>query len=492
MQFPIELVGTKAYPRAQQLILRAYFKDYRHLIPCAICGRPAAYTLNAGPDSNLNLKCNSTALSHSAEYKVGCKRTITSAYVHYLINRYCKVNPLPGTEVPMDKAQFNAKNAKQKTVLNRLVVATQEMDEILNNEDFLDILNSLPNHTIPHVQLPINTDPYPAFPLDPNPGTSTSHQRAAPIRNTPPVRDISPEIPSTSPQPQPASRMSSSSHRASPIRMRRDFDAAVRRVGFQDQKQVRDASIAAFCMTKRMRFSPKYSEMVMVHVGGIQAQPVSWIKGYLKKLGIDVTPESMPNISFIGQHTAEFLLAPHLAGFFKYFIKCLNIPGLRILENFNPAVAADPKADEKLKESIQRCFLNRTHSIIQRPGVNPEVAKFYQNYLSALKLPMPTDEPVQVFQPRPTVSHQPLNASITPPLLSATQLLTQPNIQSSSSSSTSAPLISPFPRQTHSISTSSSHSRFEIVSSASLMPQQSPFMSIPETQENSDSDDAFA
>jgi len=66
--------------------------------------------------------------------------------------------------------------------------------------------------------------------------------------------------------------------------------------------------------------------------------------------------------------------------------------GWKILDNYNAAVAADPRADAATKKRVEAAFLERVHSII-RSSENRAVKASYSTWLTSLGLPLPSEQP---------------------------------------------------------------------------------------------------
>ncbi|KAJ9085579.1 hypothetical protein DSO57_1012377 [Entomophthora muscae] len=108
-------------------------------------------------------------------------------------------------------------------------------------------------------------------------------------------------------------------------------------------------------------------------------------------LGSNTRASSIANISFLGASTCELLIAPGAASHFKRKIKELDCPNLRILENFDAAKAADPKASSVLKSTLVNSYTKCIHSVISRESASPEVRKFFSALFASKSLPLPTE-----------------------------------------------------------------------------------------------------
>ncbi|KAJ9076406.1 hypothetical protein DSO57_1026608 [Entomophthora muscae] len=123
-------------------------------------------------------------------------------------------------------------------------------------------------------------------------------------------------------------------------------------------------------------------------------------------LGFDVRSLSIANISFLGATTCKMLMAPTPAAFFKRKIKELNCPNLRILDNFDAAKAADPKASNALKDTLVNSYTKRIHSVILCDGLSSEVKKFFSFLLEHQSLPLPVVDVPAIVDEIPVSSSQ--------------------------------------------------------------------------------------
>ncbi|KAJ9085587.1 hypothetical protein DSO57_1012385 [Entomophthora muscae] len=108
-------------------------------------------------------------------------------------------------------------------------------------------------------------------------------------------------------------------------------------------------------------------------------------------LGFDTRASSIANISFLGASTCELFMAPGTASHFKRKIKELDCPNLCILENFDAAKAADPKAFSALKSTLVNNYTKRIHSVISRKEASPEVRTFFSALFASQSLSLPTE-----------------------------------------------------------------------------------------------------
>ncbi|KAJ9075794.1 hypothetical protein DSO57_1032320 [Entomophthora muscae] len=78
-------------------------------------------------------------------------------------------------------------------------------------------------------------------------------------------------------------------------------------------------------------------------------------------------------------------------------LRCLIASNLRILDNFDAAKAADPKASNALKDTLVNSYTKCIHSVILCDGSSSEVKKFFSSLLERQTLPLPVvDVPANV------------------------------------------------------------------------------------------------
>jgi hypothetical protein len=153
--------------------------------------------------------------------------------------------------------------------------------------------------------------------------------------------------------------------------------------------------IASRAISKLSRRPPQFghngSKLVRQYVQGIGRQPIKEIKKLLRDLHFRTS--CIPNISFLGTATAEFLVTGnYVSGFQKRITTIGQSCGWKILDNYNAAAAADPQADEATKKRIEGAFLKRVHSIITSTS-RMAVKSSYEAWLTSLSLPPPPTPP---------------------------------------------------------------------------------------------------
>ncbi|KAJ9076182.1 hypothetical protein DSO57_1028585 [Entomophthora muscae] len=209
-----------------------------------------------------------------------------------------------------------------------------------------------------------------------SPGPSTETPQPSATEAAPPVHNAAPETeaPNKRPRVSYAEKLKSSFPNAS-------------------TEKLRKATSALQGLTTHRKKLPTADRLQLVYVGGILRKPIREVKQNLMDLGFDTRASSIANISFLGASTCELLMAPGAASHFKRKIKEIDCPNLRILENFDAAKAADPKASSALKSTLVNSYTKRIHSVISREGASPEVRKFFSALLASQSLPLPTESP---------------------------------------------------------------------------------------------------
>ena len=130
------------------------------------------------------------------------------------------------------------------------------------------------------------------------------------------------------------------------------------------------------------------SKLSKVYVQGIGRMPISQVRLHLKSLRFRVS--RILNISFLGANTAEFLLTADYVGGFKRRIGVIGqATRWRLLDTFDAAALADPKADPATKQRVQDAFIKRVHHIILKT-THPAVKASYETWLRDLNLPLPS------------------------------------------------------------------------------------------------------
>lgn len=218
----------------------------------------------------------------------------------------------------------------------------------------------------------------------------------------------------------------------SQAKKRFSYSEAVKRAGVPASKQAKVAA-ALRAATKRPSKKPTADSFQLVYVGGLSRKPIRLLKKNLMDMGFNVSAESIANISFLGATTCELLMSPGAATHFKHKIKEFNHPGLRILENFDAAKAADPKASTALKETLQNSYISRIHQIISRPGSSDEVRKFFSALLEKQGLPLPDTSPVVNEDEIPI---EPMDESSTSAPIASDQPVPKPEATNSSADDT--------------------------------------------------------
>lgn len=228
---------------------------------------------------------------------------------------------------------------------------------------------------------------------------SRENNRNKPAKPTKPAQPSTadagrePEIPqSSAPRDAPPVHTDAPRAAAPPKRPRFTYSEAARRVNPNaSEEQIKKKSSALQNLTSKAKKLPTADRLQLVYVGGILRKPIREVKRNLVELGFDVRAHSIANISFLGASTCELLMAPSAAAYFKRKIKELDCPSLRILENFDAAKAADPKASNALKSTLVNSYTKRIHSVIAREGASPEVKKFFTSLLAKQSLPLPAE-----------------------------------------------------------------------------------------------------
>ena len=151
------------------------------------------------------------------------------------------------------------------------------------------------------------------------------------------------------------------------------------------------------------------SKLFRVYVQGIGRMPIGKVRSYLKDLRFRVS--RILNISFLGSNTAEFLLTADYVGGFKRRVETIGqATRWRILDTFDAAAMADPKADPATRQRVQDAFLKRVQQIILKTR-HPAVKANYEAWLRSLDLPLPSPTPVAVAPgasaPAPALDGQP-------------------------------------------------------------------------------------
>lgn len=422
-RFPIVLTDILHYSKEDQAIVRKAFEEHRKKLPCLFCGRKPAYNVQSSIDAAFQVSCSAAPRSKAPDDKP-CKSKFNTASVHFALVEFANVNPLPGIDLAKEAVSRDPGDthiiALRKTVAiatQQLTAAIEDLDtradqEFLTNADAglqatLDSFNArrttvcvdheketqpdrqqrvvLPGFRT--AQLPFHRPGTTVFP--PNVLAKSDIQK----RSRPRVEDHSDEL--QRPNNPIPSLLYNPPHPVPNFR-KRDYRAAVENLELISSSQKERAAAALQKMTKRRRDQLDTSKLTLVYVTGIQRMPISTLKGLLKDLGIDVTPQAMANISFLGKNTSEFLLSPHVVSYFKKRINSLGLNNLKILENFDASKAADPDASDETRKKINKVFLDRTHSIIQRPGVSEEVKEFFTNFLKETSQPLP-NSPTQLI-----------------------------------------------------------------------------------------------
>jgi len=191
-----------------------------------------------------------------------------------------------------------------------------------------------------------------------------------------------------------------------------------------------DLKAAADAIAALSRHPPQFGKhgekLVRVYVQGIVRMPIKKIKKNLRDLRFRTS--CIPRISFLGSATSEFLIAGNYVSGFKNRIAVIGqSAGWKILDNYNAAVAADPRADAATKKRVEAAFLERVHSII-RSSENRAVKASYSTWLTSLGLPLPSEQPSM-----PAVSTSVASTSAAP----------VPTASTSAAPTSSAPAVNP-------------------------------------------------
>lgn len=416
-RFPIVLTNILHYSKDNQTIVRKAFEEHRKKLPCLFCGRKPAYNVHSAIGAGFQVSCSAAPRPSASDRQKPCNSKFNTASIHFALVEFAKINPLPGIELAKEAVARDPGDEHIIALRKSVAIATQQLTAAIedsdtrNDTEFLtsaDVglqatiegfnarrapvcidldMEALPTRqqrgVLPGnrtVQLPFQR-PSPSM-LPPNVQQNNNAQK----RSRPRVED------QTAALQRPNVIVPSLLHNnppSVPNFQKRDYTGAVEALGLTSSSQKEKAVAALHQMTKRRRDHTDTSKLTLVYVSGIQRMPVSTLKGLLKDIGIDVTPQAIANISFLGKNTSEFLLSPHIVSYFKKRITSLGLNNLKILENFDPSKAADPEASEETKARINKVFLDRTHSIIQRPGVSAQVKEFFSSFLMESSQPLP-------------------------------------------------------------------------------------------------------
>ena len=149
----------------------------------------------------------------------------------------------------------------------------------------------------------------------------------------------------------------------------------------QDGQQKAMQALAFF----NKRWTGNSQQLTRIYVQGVPRAPIRELKDILRDLRFRIT--SIIHISFLGKATCEFLVQAGYADAFKKRIATLE--SCKVVEKFDPTVAADDFAPLEVKEAIKLAFIRRVSGIITNSR-NDIVKKSYSEWLTALNIPLPT------------------------------------------------------------------------------------------------------
>jgi hypothetical protein len=125
---------------------------------------------------------------------------------------------------------------------------------------------------------------------------------------------------------------------------------------------------------QRKRVRIELDNLQCVYISGIRFMKLSSLRDQLKSSNFDM--RAVVNVSYVSKTVVEFLLRLDYIETFKTAFE----KQFRILDNFSPAVPADPKASAEMKLTFSKAFQKRVRSIINTTPFG-DVKMFYTHML---------------------------------------------------------------------------------------------------------------